>query len=58
MDKKIENRKKTITRRNEAIRKRYHELYNDKRIRHDDCIKKLCNQFYLSEVSINRILSH
>lgn len=29
------------------IQKRYDELYNGKRIRHDDCIQKLMDEFFI-----------
>lgn len=41
-----------------ALQKRYEYLYDVKRIRHDDVIKQLMKEFYISQDStIYRILS-
>lgn len=41
-----------------AIQQRYQELYNIKRIRHDDCILKLMEEFYIEhEKTVMRILA-
>lgn len=57
MSKKENTRKSIIKKRNSDIREKYRELYDKKRIRHDDCIEKLAELFYLTEDTINRILS-
>jgi hypothetical protein len=54
--KRIKSREETIKRRNADINKRFNKLYNEDRIRYDDCISKLAYEFYLSEDSIGRIL--
>lgn len=50
-------RKMNTHRRNLRILEEYKRLYDVERIRHDDCLKKLSEQFFLSETSISRILS-
>ena len=45
-----------VQKRNEAIKKHFEELYNIQRMRHDDVIKSLSEQFYLSEKTIFSIL--
>lgn len=57
-NKAIETRRKTIERRNRDIRNRYNVLYNQKRIRHDDCLEKIAFEFYLSVYMVSRILQN
>jgi hypothetical protein len=39
-----------------AIKDRFDHLFNEKRIRYDDVIKKLGQEFYISEHTVLRIL--
>ncbi|KXX70607.1 hypothetical protein [Flammeovirga sp. SJP92] len=39
-----------------ALQERFDELYNKKRLRHDDVLLQLVNEFYVGEESIRRIL--
>jgi hypothetical protein len=39
-----------------AIKDRFDQLYNDKRIRYDDVIRKLGEEFFISEHTVLRIL--
>jgi hypothetical protein len=50
-------RKKNVEARNKAILQEYNRLYNQERLRHDDCIKKLSETYFLSEKTIYRILA-
>lgn len=52
MSKRTENRIK----RNAAIYTRYKELYDKERVRIDDCIKKLCEEFFLTEPTIQKAI--
>ena len=45
-----------INDRNAKMYKRYKEMYDVKRIRHDDVLSKLADEFYLDEATINRII--
>lgn len=56
-EKYIKARQENIKRRNEKILEEYNRLYHQERIRHDDCIQKLVDTFFLSEITITRILS-
>lgn len=49
--------RENVRRRNEDIKARYHELYEQERLRIDDCIKKISWEFYLSEKTVERILT-
>ena len=46
-----------IERRNKKLKERFNYLYNEKRMRYDDVIKKLSlDEFFISESTIDRIL--
>lgn len=49
-------RKGTLERRNRDIQERFSHLYNQERIRLDDVVLKLAEEFYLSVHTINKIL--
>ena len=44
-------------RRDKALLEAYNELYNVQRIRHDDCVLRLAESFFLTEETVNRILT-
>lgn len=56
--KHIEKRQKNTIRRDNDIRARFKELYDEDRKRIDDCVKILCKEFYLEEFTINAILAN
>lgn len=47
---------KLLESRNKAILDKYRELYDVKKIRSDECIKRLSDIFFLSESTISQIL--
>jgi Sec7-like guanine-nucleotide exchange factor len=47
---------KQIDKRNDALLKRYKTLYDVKRTRHDDVIRKLSDEFYLTAETVNKIV--
>jgi Na+/glutamate symporter len=49
-------RKKNANKKHEAIRTEYRKMYEEKRIRHDDVIKALADKFYMSVITIEKIL--
>lgn len=51
------NRTARLRRRNRDIRRRLGELYERERIRLDDCIARIADEFYLSEATVERILT-
>ena len=55
--KKYLPKRDTTLRRYRAIQERYDELYNKKRLRHDDVIQKLKEEFFIAqETTVYRIL--
>jgi len=51
-------KRKGTVRKYKAIQNRYQELYHNERLRHDDVIKRLCDEFFIMEVTtIYRILA-
>ena len=51
------SRRDKIKKRNADIKTKFDSLYNVKRVRFDDCIKQLSDEFYLAEDYIrNKIL--
>lgn len=51
-----ENRRCLIERRNVKLKERMNELYNKERLRYDDVISKLCEEFYLAPLTVQRII--
>lgn len=49
-------RKSNRAKRDERLKERYNELYNAKRLRYDDCIAKLAEEFILSPNTVAKIL--
>lgn len=49
-------RSQIIRERNEAMSDRFNQLYNEKRVRMDDVIEHLSREFFLSPITILRIL--
>ncbi|RMF46263.1 MAG: hypothetical protein D6751_05465 [Deltaproteobacteria bacterium] len=43
-------------RKYQRIQQRYRELYDGKRLRHDDVIQHLMDEFFISELTVYRIL--
>lgn len=41
-------RKTRTQERNAAVYDRFNELYNKQRLRYDDCMRKLCDEFYFT----------
>lgn len=54
---RFEKRKENTERRDKALLEAYNELYNVQRIRHDDCVLRLAESFFLTEETVNRILT-
>jgi len=52
------NRKNYIELRNDALACRYYFHADINRLRYDDCLKELSNEFYISEDTIVRCLLH
>jgi len=55
--KRIATRKALVARRRAHVKKRFKELYDVKRIRYDDCIRRLANELFVSEATIERDLA-
>ena len=51
-----EQRKYLIEKRNAKLKERMNELYNVHRLRYDDVISKLCDEFFLAPLTIQRIV--
>jgi hypothetical protein len=51
-----ETRKKNSSARNERIRLRFNELFNDRRIRYDDVMNTLALEFCLAQSTIMKML--
>lgn len=49
-------RKKNANKKHDAIKIEYKKMYEEKRIRHDDVIKALADKFYMSVITIEKIL--
>jgi hypothetical protein len=49
-------RKAKYDQRNEAMRLRFAELYEQHRVRFDDCIDKLSQEFFLSPHSVRKLI--
>ena len=49
-------RKSNTERKHAAIRKRFTELHDTNRMRLDDSVNKLCDEFFMSPLSIERII--
>jgi hypothetical protein len=56
MTKTAITRKANTQLRNERLHKRFNELYNDERKRIDDVYAQLCQDFSLSEATIEKII--
>lgn len=54
--KALKKRKTNAERKHEAMRKRFTELHDKERIRLDDAVSKICEEFYLSTLTVERIL--
>lgn len=52
----VKVRQDNKNKRHEAIRARCKELYTQKRIRYDDVVNKLCEEFFLAKITVERIL--
>lgn len=52
----VKERQDNTNKRHEAIRARFKELYNGKRLRIDDVVDKLCEEFFLAKITVERIL--
>ena len=52
----LPTRSQIIRERNEAMSARFNQLYNEKRVRMDDVIEQLTREFFLSSITILRIL--
>lgn len=52
----FETRKRNTQTRYEKVRNKVNELYNEKRLRYDDVIKKVAEDFVMSERTIRNIL--
>lgn len=52
----VQVRDKNTKRKHIAIRQRFDELYKQKRIRIDDVVEILVDEFFLSKITIERIL--
>ena len=50
------SRARTVA-RYRAVQARFKILYDQKRLRYDDCVKKLAAEFFLSETYVMRILA-
>lgn len=48
--------KKRTARRNKKLKEQFEHLYNKKRLRLDDAIQKLCEDFFLAESTVQRII--
>ena len=50
-------KKESTLARYKAMQKRFNQLYNEKRLRYDDCIQKLMDEFFIySEKHVRAIL--
>jgi hypothetical protein len=56
VEKRWKMREVTI-RKYRAVQERFNYLYNQKRIRYDDCILQLQEEFFYSARSVHRILT-
>lgn len=54
----VEKRKANVQKKHEAIRQRFNELYHQQRTRIDDVVTALSEEFYMSTVTIEKILSN
>lgn len=52
----VEKRQKNANLKHEAIRTRFKELYNGKRLRIDDVVEELCKEFFIAKITVERIL--
>lgn len=52
-----ERRKAMTQKRNQKIRQRFTRLYEKDRLRMDDVVLRLCDEFCLSPITIERILN-
>lgn len=52
----VEERQKNANKKHEAIRVRFKELYDGKRLRIDDVVTALCKEFFLARITIEKIL--
>lgn len=53
---KYEQRKQNRERRDQSINDEFKRLYNEERIRYDDCVKIIADKFFLCERSVTNIL--
>lgn len=53
----IRTQQDNVKRRDKTLLERYNELYNVQRIRHNDCVNKLAEDFFLTEPTVNRIVT-
>jgi hypothetical protein len=48
--------KELINNRNILLKKDFDELYNKKRLRHDDCLEKLSEKYFITKETVIKIL--